>query len=103
MEYIKNADRWQSADDRRNDLLTVIINILTKRLSALEEHALGLGEMLNSTINLLTSTNNSILKLTDRLKENNKVEDKVCKLTEQVLAVSEILRAVAIEVKGIKP
>lgn len=94
MEYTNNSNRWVSADDRRNELLTIITTILTKRLSAVEDHALDIGKMLNAVILLLTSTNKTILRISDRLEEHSILEEKVHKLTEQVLSLSQALNIV---------
>ena len=101
MLYMDSTHRWISSDDRRNNLLTLITNILTQRLSKLEEHTMKIGDSLNATVLLMTKMQKSLNLLEnvvhDNLTAGDYLEEKIEKITEQMVLITQALRAVALK------
>lgn len=101
MLYMDSTHRWISSDERRNNLLTLITNILTQRLSKLEEHTMKIGDSLNATVLLMTKMQKSLNLLEndvhDNLTAGDYLEEKIEKITEQMLLITNALRAVALK------
>lgn len=101
MLYMDSTHRWISSDERRNNLLTLITNILTQRLSKLEEHTMKIGDSLNATVLLMTKMQKSLNLLEnvvhDNLTAGDYLEEKIEKITEQMVLITQALRDVALK------
>ena len=90
---------WRSADDERNYLLKEAISILNKRTNGIECHLI-------QVINLLDKICNNFSKLHDEVEKTIKInntnsmvlENRINKLTEQVLSMSKALHTVTLAV-----